>query len=224
MTDTLQMRKVISLKGQVEVITGLHIGAGKESVEIGGMDQPVIKDPASGEPYIPGSSLKGKMRSLLEWKLDGKLDAGGKVHSCTDPDCVICRIFGSTAESDGRGPTRLVVRDCPLSVESRDAFRKGRALLETKYENTINRVMGRAGNPRPLERVVPGTKFDFEILYRVLDEADEANFRIVLEGLQALERDYLGGCGSRGSGQVRILIEKEGTGYEPLSDYLARLG
>jgi len=50
----------------VRLLTGLHIGTSKDEVEIGGLDNPVIKTP-SGEPYIPGSSLKGKMRMLMEF-------------------------------------------------------------------------------------------------------------------------------------------------------------
>jgi len=203
------------LSGTIEVKTGLHIGAGKDTVEIGGMDQPVIKNPATGEPYIPGSSLKGKIRSILEWRIPGKLDSQGKVHGskgaeCKNASCPICRIFGSSEDVEDRLPTRLIVRDCYLSKESRDAFKeKGKPLLETKYENTINRVMGRAENPRPLERVVPGTKFDFNIIYKVFDDKDEVNFRYVLEALYRLqEQDYLGGCGSRGSGQIAIRIRE----------------
>lgn len=220
---SLQWKEVKRIQGTIEVLTGLHVGAGKESVEIGGMDQPVIKNPVTGLPYIPGSSLKGKMRSLMEWRLNLVLD-NGDTHQCTDANCPICRIFGSTKESNGRGPTRLVVRDAVLSDASRIEFQeKGRPLVEVKYENTINRVTGRAEHPRPLERVTPGTVFDFEILYKVLDDTDEAHFQYVIQGLEAVEADYLGGCGSRGSGQIKIQILDKGSSISP-TEYLKKLG
>lgn len=222
MTTTLEWKETKIVEGSIEVVTGLHIGSGNDTVEIGGMDNPVIKNPANSEPYIPGSSLKGKMRSLMEWKLN-KVDPAGKVHVCNILDCEICRIFGSTKDNNERGPTRLIVRDANLSDESRNKFKnEGRALLETKYENTINRILGKAANPRPMERVVPGTKFDFQILYKVLDDADEDNFKVVIQALAALENDYLGGCGSRGSGQIKISIDYDGGNISP-AQYLEKL-
>jgi CRISPR-associated protein Csm3 len=203
MTNEFRLHDVKIIRGTITVITGLHIGAGRESVEIGGMDNPVIKNPVNGEPYIPGSSLKGKMRSLLEWQLN-KVESNS-VCRCGQADCPVCRIFGSSTDSTDRGPTRLIVRDCPLSENSRQQFKENnRPLLETKYENTINRLEGKAGNPRPLERVTPGTQFDLEILFKVLHPDDEDYFQHVLDALELIQRDFLGGCGSRGCGQIQI--------------------
>src|SRR5258708_19358037 len=61
----LQLVGKLILSGDLHCETGLHIGAGKGSLEIGGADNPVVKD-AFGLPYIPGSSLRGRIRSLLE--------------------------------------------------------------------------------------------------------------------------------------------------------------
>ena len=83
------------LSGKIVVKTGLHIGAGNDKVEIGGMDNPIIRNPLTHEPYIPGSSIKGKMRSLMEWKFDKLKSTGGKVCSCGLPECKVCRVFGS---------------------------------------------------------------------------------------------------------------------------------
>ena len=60
----MKLVRIYTITGTIETVTGLHIGAGKDSIEIGGMDNPVIKHPHTGEHYIPGSSLKGKVRSL----------------------------------------------------------------------------------------------------------------------------------------------------------------
>lgn len=219
------------ITGKIVVKTGLHIGAGNDKVEIGGMDNPIIRNPLTREPYIPGSSIKGKMRSLMEWKLD-KIDKGnqnpkdlGKVCSCGKAECTICRVFGSAnTRSDaakGRGPTRLIVRDATLTSDWRKNFKDGKTLVEEKSENSLNRITAEA-TPRPVERVVPGVEFDFEITYRVIDTGDdgatdEKYFKeVVLEGLRLLQNDYLGGGGSRGNGQIEFkdLVDENSTKIE----------
>lgn len=208
------------ISGKIVVKTGLHIGAGNEKVEIGGMDNPIIRNPLTHEPYIPGSSLKGKMRSIMEWKT-GKLEkTGGKVCSCGKAECEICRVFGSANNSDSandRGPTRLIVRDAVLTNEWKEKFKNGLSLVEEKNENSLNRITAEA-NPRPIERVVPGVEFDFEISYSVIDtgdngEMDKRYFKeVVLESLKILENDYLGGGGSRGNGQIEFADLKDENG------------
>lgn len=205
------------IEGFIEIVSGLHIGGSTSMIEIGGKDNPVIKHPITKEPYIPGSSLKGKMRSLLEWKL-GKLNTDpqsrdfGEVHKwCGNKACPICVIFGTSADDAALGPTRLIVRDGVLSPgykkEQKDKNMTWTVLdlTEDKYENTINRITARA-NPRNFERVVSGTEFSFNISYRVFengedDKTDEALFKYVIDGLRLIEKDALGGAGSRGAGR-----------------------
>ena len=214
------------IEGIIEIVTGLHIGGSTTMIEIGGKDNPVIKHPLTKEPYIPGSSLKGKMRSLLEWKLD-KINSDsdskdyGNVHKwCNDHTCPICVIFGTSADEAGLGPTRIVVRDAILDKDYRDKQQNRNSawtvldLTEDKYENTINRITARA-NPRNFERVVSGTQFNFKMSYRVFEngdgeKADEDLFGNVLTGLKLLEQDALGGAGSRGCGQVMFKINIDG--------------
>lgn len=219
--------KQIALKkitGKIVVKTGLHIGAGNDKVEIGGMDNPIIRNPLTREPYIPGSSIKGKMRSLLEWKLDKVLSPSGKAGtpcSCGKADCPICRVFGSANNSKNadkeKGPTRIIVRDAVLTEAWSKKFREGEALIEEKNENSLNRITAEA-NPRPIERVVPGVEFDFEIAYRVIDTGDngsidEKNYKeVVLDGLKLLQDDYLGGGGTRGNGQIAFVDLKDESG------------
>lgn len=201
------------LSGKIVVKTGLHIGAGNDKVEIGGMDNPIIRNPLTHEPYIPGSSIKGKMRSLMEWKFDKLKSTGGKVCSCGLPECKVCRVFGSantkSEEAKDRGPTRLIVRDAVLTKEWKEKFRNGNSIVEEKNENSLNRITAEA-NSRPIERIVPGVEFDFEISYRVIDtddggKTDENYFKeVVLESLKLLQDDYLGGGGSRGNGQIEF--------------------
>jgi CRISPR-associated protein Csm3 len=203
------------ITGTILVKTGLHIGGGSETIQIGGMDNPVIKNPLSSYPYIPGSSLKGKMRSLLEWKYDKSLDG----NPCKCSQCDICRIFGTSgAEESTLGPTRIIVRDAHLTPQSRDALNhmrqeKGLIYAEEKYENSIDRLKGTAKNPRPTERVPAGIDFDFEIVLRVFDGDDELEMmNKVREALRLMQADALGGSGSRGYGKVEFVACKDETG------------
>ncbi|GAB4172043.1 MAG: type III-A CRISPR-associated RAMP protein Csm3 [Calditrichia bacterium] len=220
----MKQLKTKVITGQIEVVTGLHIGAGNDTVEIGGMDNPIIKNPKDNMPYIPGSSLKGKMRALAEW-YNGKVREN-KGEPCQCGECDVCMVFGVSAASSGdgqnkafgRGPTRIMVRDAFLSQDSyADYIDNDIPLVEEKSENSINRITAKA-TPRPIERVVPGTKFEFELAYRVLDlddqgKKDEENFnKIVLKSLAMLEKDYLGGGGSRGNGKVKFINLKDEEG------------
>jgi len=206
----MQLKDYKIIKGKIILKTGLHIGGSAETIEIGGMDNPVIKNPLTGEPYIPGSSVKGKMRSLLEWKT-GNISGNGDPHQwCNKRDCPICRIFGTSSDKAEIGPTRLIVRDAFLSEESRENVKnQGRLLTEEKYENTINRITARA-NPRSIERVPAGISFEFEMVYRIFDidnvqKTDGDLYNYVLHGLKFIEQDTLGGSGSRGCGQVEFI-------------------
>ena len=205
--------------GKIVVKTGLHIGAGNDKVEIGGMDNPVIRNPLTREPYIPGSSIKGKMRSLLEWK-EGKVkDSKGDPCKCGKPGCPICRVFGSGNSGDqvnarSRGPSRLIVRDAELTEEFKKFFLDGKPIFEDKIENSLNRITAEA-NPRHIERIIPGVTFNFEIVYRIIDIDDEGQLdeklfnSVVLEGLKLLQNDFLGGGGSRGNGRIEFIDLKD---------------
>ena len=153
------------IRGKIELLTGMHIGGSKDKLEIGGVDSPVIRNPQNRLPYIPGSSLKGKLRSLLEYNL-GVVDKEGKVSN----DEKIVRIFGASADdNNNNGPTRLIVRDALPDKKTIEMWEKmDSELLYTEYkaENTINRITA-AANPRFIERVVAGSKFNFEMIYGI---------------------------------------------------------
>lgn len=219
----------IQITGTIECLTGLHIGASKENVEIGAIDAPVVRDPITREPYIPGSSLKGKMRALLEKALAPELgifettkrrNIGTRnnevwVHVCEKAEdainCPICRLFGSTGKDGGKNfPARLIVRDAYLTEESVNKLSDidtGLQYTEWKFENAIDRVTS-AANPRQLERVPKGAEFEFELIYNVEDketlEKDLENIKLAIE---LIKLDSLGGHGSRGYGKVDIKIK-----------------
>lgn len=209
----MQLNSIKKITGNITVITGLHIGAGKDSLEIGGLDQPIIKNPLTQEPYIPGSSIKGKMRSLLEISRFSSMRsktrehvANGKPCACAEAGCPACTIFGTSASEKGNdlGPTRLIVRDAVLTESWREKFKNNELTMEIKYENIIHRVKGVAEHPRPLERVPAGVQFTFNLSFKIFEGDDAKLIEDVYRGLRLIELDALGGCSSRGSGQVRF--------------------
>ena len=185
--------KNVIITGKIRTVTGLHIGGNKGELKIGGTDNPIIAD-NDGRPYIPGSSLKGKMRSLLEFSL-GKVKEDGSVHSCGDENCPICTIFGTSYEDFMNGPTRLIVRDARLPKGEKPE-------VELKTENVINRLSGKAAHPRTMERVPPGVAFEMEMVYGIYKEGDYDGLKHVFQAMSLLQDSYLGGSGSRGYGKV----------------------
>lgn len=190
--------KKIVLHSKMELITGLHIGGNKENVEIGGIDNPVIRRSIDNVPYIPGSSLKGKMRSLLE-QIAGASEIGNNDD--------VNDLFGFASKDLS---SKLIVRDAYLTDNSikmlDDSEYTDMPYSEVKFENTIDRVKGKADNPRQTERVPAGVFFNVEFVINVWDtEQDGAkSLELLKKGIKALENDYLGGSGSRGYGQVRF--------------------
>lgn len=203
---TLKLIGITQVRARLVVATGLHIGAGDLAMRIGGIDNPVVRHPVTEEPYIPGSSLKGKVRSLLEWTsgaIQNEKPLG--LHQRGDPGVeAILRLFGVGGgdASDDIGPSRLSVSDAPLSDGHRAPGRNA-PVTEAKFENSINRIQGTATNPRQTERVVAGTEFDFRASIRRF-EGDPDLVGLFLKGLKLLEMDALGGSGSRGYGKVRF--------------------
>lgn len=215
----MKLTAIQKLTGTLELVTGLHIGSGNNEMHIGGTDNPIIKHPLTLEPYIPGSSIKGKIRNLLEWEL-GVVTEGGPlgfkhIDKFTGSEQArakdVLRLFGGAPEGSGQnmnyveeiGPTRLAFWDCSLDktwVEEMN--RRNLLLTETKMENMIDRIRGVAEHPRNTERVPAGARFVFNLTLRVHD--GEELLATVLRGLKLLELTGLGGSGSRGYGKVKF--------------------
>ena len=209
----------IFIEGEIVLVTGLHIGGSKETGEIGGLDNPVIKT-VEGIPYIPGSSLKGKIRSLLERTHDIKppKEPG---EPCGCGECEICQLFGSHS-TENKTISRLIIRDSFLDEE--DFQQKfGNALeggyTEEKVENIIDRIKGTAKDPRIMERVPAGARFKFSSAISIYEKDDIQKLLMTfVEGMRMLEDDYLGGSGTRGYGQVRF--ENLNISIKSIKDYL----
>jgi len=210
----------VRVEGTIHLLSGLHIGAGKDSIEIGGIDNPVIKHPHTGQPYIPGSSVKGRLRFLLEWAF-GTVRADGKPWGAddtaeneqVDPSDPVLRIFGNAIKDWRGGPSRLIVRDAPLCQDwVRQTLDRGHVLTEEKTEVVIDRIHGKAHDrigPRTTERVPAGAVFEFALVFRRYNTGDGGKrdtecLNWLLQGLDLLEHDALGGSGSRGYGRIRF--------------------
>ena len=223
-TNMIRLLGRLMLSGQIKLKTGLHIGGGSTGIAIGGIDNPIVRDPLTGWPYIPGSSLKGKMRSLSERKRGFSLNGNEvqkikdvRIHSCQEEEnylkCDVCRVFGVPGEKEYSSPTRLIIRDVLLDPESLAGAKTDMFYSEIKYEAAIDRITS-AAVPRPVERVPAGAVFkDMEMIfsfYKLNDEPDnglkiEFNLlKTVFSAMQMLEDDSLGGLGSRGSGKIEF--------------------
>lgn len=209
----------ILIEGKLEVVTGLHIGGSSSFAAIGALDSPVVRNSRDNQPMIPGSSLKGKMRSLLarqrNQKISGNMD---------EDEEGILRLFGSAKNGNVR-VGRLIFSD--LFLAEQDSLESP---VEVKFENSINRLTAVA-NPRQLERVIPGTQFNLKLLYELKDTTDREkdkhaeyyqgteeewilkDFQSLIDGMKLLELDYLGGSGTRGYGQVRFCNLSAGLVY-----------
>lgn len=205
-----KLKTIIKIEGNLILKTGLHIGAGNDEIKIGGIDNPVVRNPLTNEPYIPGSSLKGKVRTLLEW-CEGKITMDGKPWYVEQGADIITKLFGNGKNVDGYegGPTRVSFSDCFLTKKSSMKLREKGALTESKYEVSIDRRTGtvsKAG-PRQTERVPAGAEFGFTLTLRVFEDDDQDKLvEYLLKGLKLLSLDALGGHGSRGYGRVEFVF------------------
>ena len=216
--EKVELTKKIFIKGAIQCKSGLHIGGSDQALSIGGVDNVVVRDPLTNVPYIPGSSIKGKMRSLLEklYGLQPNSPSGKPFIYVPDKNAppqgiMIGKLFGVPAESDLNEPSRIIVRDAFIKPESKKELEKLETDLpysEVKTEVTINRLTSKA-NPRQMERVPAGTKFGFEIIVNIYEGDDEKEIlKEVFKGMMLVQDDFLGGSGSRGYGKVKFNVEE----------------
>jgi len=214
------------IKGEIKTLTGLHIGGSNEGISIGKNDNPVIKHPITKLPYIPGSSLKGKVRSLIELKHGtfhyNSRGKNVKYEASQNRNAISSKLFGNVNQNEeNQRPSRVIFRDAYLDSTKSDQY------TETKTEVVIDRITS-AANPRPMERVPAETIFKFSVIVNDIKENEgteevstvveqladnqelDTNGLVeeLLKGFLLLQDDYLGGHGSRGSGQVDINISE----------------
>ena len=237
MNETITAPKIIKkifIRGTITVLTGLHIGGSSVAMSIGGAEV-VVRNPLTNEPYIPGSSLRGKMRALLERfrGLEQKTGEGGfsyengKADAGKNPKTDLGKLFGVAADEkrkEQNEPTRLIVRDAHLTKDSKTALENApntdMPMTEVKTEVNIDRITS-AANPRNFERVPAGAEFNFELVLTLLTGDDEDKFlNLVREGMELIQDDSLGGHGSRGYGLVQFTVQE--TKERTADNYLNR--
>lgn len=200
MMEQVQLLGKLKIQAVLTVKTGLHIGGSSDYAPIGAVDSVFVRDPLTKQPVIPGSSVKGKMRTLLAKVRDGE----GIAKDPKDDEPVILRLFGS-AEKGNILLSRLQFTDSFVSKAAQKKFSTidtDTYMGEVKFENVINRATGVA-NPRQIERVPRGMTFDFELVYNIESEEELAeDMKVLADGFRLLQLDYLGGHGSRGYGRV----------------------
>lgn len=198
----IMLNKIYKLEIEIELLTGLHIGGSSDTFDIGGADATVIKNPLTHEPYIPGSSLKGKLRALLTYRYGKIEDNEVKVTNQT-----MLNLFEPIDEKQVK-TSRAIFRDAYLTKQSSAELQHHLGVgnyTEIKAENSIDLLKGKAANPRMIERVPAGARFSGEIILHIFDEDDENQLKsILLEGITMLENNYIGGSGTRGYGRIRI--------------------
>lgn len=198
--------KKIVYTGKIVLLTGLHIGGSNSAMNIGGPDNFVVRNPLNNLPYIPGSSLKGKLRSLCEL-YNGEVGADGGPSK--NPKDKSGALFGTSADDKTGHASRLIVRDAELDLANKDDFKNcDMPYTESKTEANISRITSKA-SPRTFERVPAGAKFNYEIILNIFEGENEKDLQDTLKQSKALlEDDYLGGSGSRGYGKIKFEEEK----------------
>ena len=209
-----QLLKKIFIQGEFKLLSGTRIGGSSSAMSIGGIDNIIIRNPMDNKPYLPGSSIKGKMRSLIEQR-DGTIGEYSskivKFGVSLDSDSLASKLFGfsaTTNQETNQHPSRLIVRDAHLSDYINEDFFKNTDLpfAEIKAEVTIDRVTAKA-NPRFIERVPAGATFKAEFVLNIFSSENETDLiKTVFEALTLLEDDYIGGGGSRGNGQIEFKL------------------
>lgn len=210
----LSLKKKILFNGRIKLLTGLRIGGTSSAMSIGGLDNIIIRNPIDNKPYIPGSSIKGKMRSLIELR-DGTIASkgGGQIQYgvSEDPKSLSCRLFGTSTNDQNQHPSYLIVRDANL-ISDDDFFKNTDVpYAEVKTEVTIDRITSKA-MPRTMERVPAGAEFRLNLVLNIMsthsEQEEKELVQSVFDGLTLIEDDYIGGSGSRGYGQVKFYIEE----------------
>lgn len=205
--NKLKLINIITIRKLMMLKSGTKIGGSNEELNIGGVDNPIVRNPITKEPYIPGSSLKGSLRSILEI-VKGVSDEKGGI--CTCGSCLVCKLFGVHPDDGNknkatREPSRLIFRDAELTDKSKLILRKlNPSMVEVKKENTINRMTAEA-KPRTFERIPAGVEFNIEIQLKIFEGDNKEDLKNYINmAFELLKHNYIGSSGTRGYGKVEF--------------------
>lgn len=208
----MQLLRFETFAVTITTLSGLKIGGNKDTLGIGETDNPIVRDPLTNYPYLPGSSIKGKTRSLLEQRHRHSQISNGSACECAE--CDVCLLYGCGNPTKSKSPARLIFRDALLSESSKEELSRilPGSFVEVKMETRIDRKSGSAADKslRNHERVPADVDFEFDLVLRIFKE-DEGKLKgfytYLADAFEMLEQDYLGGNGSRGYGKVEVIAE-----------------
>jgi len=215
-----KLENKIKVTTTMKLLSGIHIGDSKENAEIGGIDSPVVRRKDNKQPYIPGSSIKGKIRCLLE-QIEGITEVGGGRNTQYSSKTAQCKkIIDAFGFANDDMPSRIIIRDAYLTPESVEVLKNSdntdMPFTEAKWENSIHRILGKADSPRQIERIPAGVTFNIELIINDFNDSKTTEIKnTLIRGIKALNNDYLGGSGSRGYGHVKVdLPDDENTTWK----------
>ena len=216
---SVKLVKIHEIKGLLRVMeSGLRVGGSRDNIGIGETDLPIIRHPITRLPYVPGSSIKGKLRSLLELRSCPDVQQNG--NPCACGQCLVCRLFGPHNSQKVTAPTRLLFRDSQPTEKTRGIWAEAGVNSDVKTEVLIDRKKNLASGhigPRTVERIPADSEFEFYFSLRLFEGDQAPEFgQFLADGFDLLHKDYLGGFGSRGYGHVRFLAADG----RPLPEYL----
>jgi CRISPR-associated protein Csm3 len=215
----LVFKSKIFVTGTITTLTGLHIGGSCIEMSICGADSIVLRDPLTNYPYIPGSSLRGKMRALFERHRDEMtikfkgnsnkvfysvrdaakmIEQGGELKSAgpaSSVDAVAAQFFGVAVDQKKGNlfiPQRLIVRDAKLKKESAQELEKNRHTDMPLTEIKTEVAIDRItsrANPRQIERVPAGAEFEFEFILNLYGGDEEEKYLSLLWECMELLQD-----------------------------------
>lgn len=200
------LENIYVLKVKLELVSGLFIGGNDNGFDIGGADSDVIRNPLTKEPYVPGSSLKGKLKALLKYNTK---ETKIKEKNIVFIDDTLTNIFETLDDTDDNKIkiSRAIFRDFKLTDESKKELQNilgTGCFTEIKAENKINPISGTSDSPRFIERVPAGAIFEGEIVLNIFEGDDKDKMMYSIKrALRLLELNYLGGNGTRGYGRVK---------------------
>lgn len=233
--DTFKNKYIV--KGIMINITPIHIGIGESDFDPLQTDNTVIRD-NNGMPYIPGSSLKGVLRSFIEILINSNISEDYEAcfivnKPCLDDEkikaiknqykdddkkiakaiydgmCDVCKLFGGNHFA-----SKIKIRDSKIIDDKFYIDRRDGVVIDRETGTSLD------GRKYDFEQVAAGTRFDFFMSADNLEEKQKELFKIIINGLKN-EDIYVGGKTSVGLGNIKLTdVEVYEITSDKLKEYL----
>lgn len=211
--DLDELKSIVKITGKIKNETPLRIGQGKSQSFIDQTDNPILR--VRDRPVIPGSSLKGALRSLAE----------AYVKSWGDPKYIVCDLDDKKCTSCSSESNTFCIpcilfgfKDLSSRVYILDALAEEYSISQRTMV-TINRVFGGQlpGHLYTLDYVEPNSTFNFTMFIYNLDiiNGEEEEWRgktveVMRYLLKTLVTDgiFIGAKKSAGFGLIKLVSGK----------------